>query len=304
MMNLNKILVIGSYNIDLVSTVKKLPKQGETVLGNTFQKGAGGKGSNQAIAAARLGGDVSFIGCIGEDIFGKEAIGRLTSEGININYLQTNKDAATGTAMIMVEESGENQIVVTPGANYYLTPEYIESLDFKKFSWLVIQLEVPFETVKLAVEKARREGVKIILNPAPLLKEIIDILPLIDVITPNETEAELLTGMSIQTVNDAKKASYKLIESGARSVAITLGDKGVLIATSEQGNIKTEYITVDKVNAKDTTGAGDCFNGALVVELAQEKSLRDASSFAVKAASLSVQRKGAADSMPYRYEIN
>lgn len=301
---MNEILILGSYNMDLSTSVTTFPKPGETVRGLGFQKGHGGKGSNQAIAAKRLGGKVSFTGCVGADIFGDEAVKMFEQEGIITQHLRIEEEAATGTAIIMVDESGENQIVVNPGANNQLLPDYIESnLDFKGIEWLLVQLEVPFETVKSAVELATRNAVKVILNPAPISHDILEILPLVDVLTPNETEAEVLTGIPVNTIDDAQKAANWILNKGVKAVAITLGANGVLIATEKFGGYVFEHIPSAKVKPLDTTGAGDCFNGALAVALSEGKSLREAAIFAVKAAARSVQKKGAGDSMPYREEV-
>lgn len=301
----SKILVLGSYNVDLSSSVKKFPKPGETVMGFGFHKGHGGKGSNQAIAASRLGGNISFMGCVGNDIFGQEAISMFCEEDIETSYLQIDKIHATGTAVITVEESGENQIVVNPGANHQLLPNHIDGkINFGEFSWLILQLEVPFESVRRAIELAQEKGVKVILNPAPVFEDVMEILPHVDVITPNETEAEVLTGISIEGLDDVKKAAKWFIEKGTKAVAITMGGNGVYIASMTENGFQGEHIPTTKVNAIDTTGAGDCFNGALGVALSEGKSLKNATEFAVKAAALAVQRRGAGEAMPYRKEIN
>ncbi|MDR6125283.1 ribokinase [Bacillus sp. SLBN-46] len=301
----SKILVLGSYNVDISSSMAKFPQPGETVLGSGFQKGPGGKGSNQAIAAARLGGNVSFMGCIGDDIFGQEAVRLFSDEGIETNYLIVDPTQPTGTAVILVEESGENQIVVTPGANHQLLSEHIDGkIDFKDISWLILQMEVPFESVKRAVECAKAEGVKVIMNPAPVLKEIVELLPSIDVLTPNETEAQVLTGISIETLQDVEKAAKWFLQKGTKAVSMTLGSKGAYIAFMNQNGFVGKHIPSRKVNAIDTTGAGDCFNGALAVALSEGNAFQESVEFAVKAASLSVQRKGAGVSMPFRREID
>lgn len=303
-MNERNILILGSYNIDLSTTVESFPKPGETVIGLGFQKGPGGKGSNQAIAVSRLGGNAAFAGCVGDDVFGKEALEMFEEEGIDIQYLSIDSQMSTGTAVITVDESGENQIVVTPGANYSLLKDYVESnVDFDRIGWLLVQLEVPFATVKRAVELAAEKGVKTILNPAPVSKEIFEILPLVDILTPNETEAEVLTGIPVKSIEGAKKAAKSILNKGAKAVVITLGANGVLVATEDIDGDVYEHIPSIKVNTIDTTGAGDCFNGALAVALSEGKALKEAASFAVKAAAKSVQKKGAGDSMPFRNEL-
>lgn len=301
---MNEILILGSYNMDLSTSVTTFPKPGETVRGLGFKKGHGGKGSNQAIAAKRLGGKVSFAGCVGDDVFGKEAVDMFEEEGIFTQHLRIVHGTATGTAIIMVDESGENQIVVNPGANNQLLPTFIESnLNFNGIEWLLVQLEVPLKTVKRVVEMAVENEVRVILNPAPISNEILEILPLVDVLTPNETEAETLTGIPVKSIEDAKKAASWILNKGVKAVAITLGANGVIIAAEDfEGDI-FEHIPSIKIKPVDTTGAGDCFNGALAVALSEGKSLKEAAIFAVKAAAKSVQKNGAGDSMPYREEI-
>ncbi|WP_078544896.1 ribokinase [Litchfieldia alkalitelluris] len=301
----NRILVIGSYNMDLSFHVTRLPKPGETLIGKSFHKGPGGKGSNQAIAAARLGGEVSFMGCIGDDLFGKEALEMFAVENIDTDYLLVNPEQNTGIASIVVDESAENQIIVTPGANYYLLPEDIENkVDFQEFSWLVIQLEVPFPTVKRAIELAKQSGTKIILNPAPYMEESIEILPFVDLFIPNETEAELVSGVSISNMDDVEHAAKIILEKGAKQVVITLGSRGVYMASTAENQFYGEHLVAQKVKAIDTTGAGDCFVGALAVALSEDKTLRESVRFAISAAGLSVQRMGAGTGMPYREELN
>lgn len=298
-----KILIVGSYNIDLTANVKQFPKPGETVFGSRFLKGIGGKGANQAIAAARAAGSVSFAGRVGQDAFGEEAIENLRREGINTDRLSKDCTTPTGTALILVNELGENQITVVSGANYRLMPEDIGRIDFTEFAWVVVQMELPFKTMKAAVTLGKQAGCKIILNPAPAVSEIRELLPLIDVVTPNQTEAELLSEISVRSEAEAEKAANVLLERGAKHVIITLGRKGSYYAAHTKQGINTHYFPAIPVDAVDTTGAGDCFNGALAAALAEGKEMSDAIEFAIAAASLSVTKVGAGESMPLRMEI-
>jgi ribokinase len=301
-----EILVVGSYNVDMFVSAKKLPSAGQTVKGSNFSKGTGGKGANQAIAAARLGGKVSLAGCVGKDSFGQEAEEILKNEGIDTTHLSFDNDSQTGTALIVVEENtGENQIVVAPGANDKFEAKHIENItDIDRFGLLLVQLEIPFNTVKKAVELAHEKGLQVILNPAPAACEIKEILGMVDIITPNEGEAELLTGVSIQSEEDLKKASEVLLNLGAGTVLITLGSKGVYARSREYMDFADGAIIPSmKVKAVDTTGAGDCFNGALAAAIMDGKALREAVEFASRAAAISVTRRGAGASMPSKEEV-
>jgi ribokinase len=300
-----KILVVGSYNLDISATTSRLPRLGETVIGETLIKGPGGKGANQAIGVARAGGDVTFAGCVGSDRFGADAVETLNQEGVNTDLLKVSEKSPTGTALILVTQAGENQIVVIPGANHDLLPEDIENLPFKSYSWLAIQLEVPIETVKRAVKLAYDAGVKVLLNPAPANQEIKSVLKYVHVISPNESEVEELTGINVRSEEDAQEAAEAFFELGVEEVIITMGGKGVFIASSiNEQWLNGVIIPVEKVDVVDTTGAGDCFNSALATALSEGKNLEDAARFAVKAAGISVTKPGAASSMPYRHEIN
>ncbi|GAB3990783.1 ribokinase [Spirosoma daeguense] len=297
----SQILVVGSSNTDMVVKATKLPAPGETVLGGTFLMNPGGKGANQAVGAARLGGRVTFVAKVGNDIFGQQAVAGFREEGIFTDYVVVDTENPSGVALINVDEAGENSITVAPGANANLQPSETEValLAAKPDTLALIQLEIPLPTVEYVVKQAAERGLRVILNPAPAQALPADLLPHLFLITPNETEAELLTGIRVTDVATAEQAAKKLQELGVTNVVITLGSKGAYVYTDTQ----RELVSVPRVTAVDSTAAGDCFNGALAVALAEEKSLAEAVSFACKAASISVTRMGAQSSMPKRNEI-
>lgn len=285
----------------MIIKIPRLPKPGETILGGTFSMAAGGKGANQAVAAARAGGEVTFVARVGDDMFGKQAREGFVRDAINTRSVFTDPKAASGIALIFVDERGENSIAVASGANAELTPtdvsqakDAITSADI-----LLLQLEVPIPTVEAAVRLATEAGVRIILNPAPAQPLEGKMLSLVSIITPNETEAELLTGIKISDGTSLTTAAERLLEKGVEKVIITLGARGAFLADKHE----ERFIPSFKVNAVDTTAAGDVFNGALAVSLAEEKSLSDAVRFANAAAALSVTRLGAQPSAPFRDEI-
>ncbi len=301
-MNLKKILVVGSSNTDMVIKTHKFPAPGETILGGRFLMNAGGKGANQAVAAARLGGVVAFVGKIGDDIFGKQAVQQLEDEGINVDFVAVDPENPSGVAMITVDRNAENSIVVAPGSNGTLT-----SADFDKATtkldesdFVLMQLEIPIPTVDYIARQAAQKQKKVILNPAPAASLSGELLKNLYLITPNETEAELLTGIKVTDEASALKAAESLHEKGVGAVIITMGAAGAFL--SEGGN--AEMIKAPKVEAVDTTAAGDTFNGALAVALAEGKTLTESIAFANKAASISVTRIGAQSSVPFRKEIS
>lgn len=295
------IYVIGSSNTDMVVKADKLPRPGETVIGGSFFMNAGGKGANQAVAAARLGGRVTFIANVGNDLFGQQAISHFRNEGINIQFVTTDPQLASGVALINVNKHGENSIAVAPGANGNLTFDKVETglNDATASSIMLIQLEIPMHTVEMAIRQCHSKGHRVILNPAPAQKIKKEMLKDLFLLTPNETEAQWLTGIKVTSRKSLEKAAEKLRAWGAANVIITLGAKGAYLHTSE---VK-EIIPAPKVKAVDTTGAGDCFNGALAVALSKGSIMTKAAAFAVKAASLSVTRKGAQASMPFGAEL-
>lgn len=296
-----KILVIGSSNTDMVVRAGRLPRPGETVLGGTFFMNPGGKGANQAVAAARLGGQVAFVCKTGDDLFGSEARRLFREEGIDTSHLLTDPSAPSGVALITVDRQAENCIVVAPGANANLTPDDLRraASAFEQADIVLLQLEIPMETVEQAALTACATGKRVVLNPAPATAIPARLLAALDLITPNETEAEAITGIRIADRRTADEAARRLAATGAKQVVITLGAQGALVYEAGQSRIVEGY----PVRAVDTTAAGDVFNGALVVALAEGKPLAEAARFACKAAAISVTRPGAQGSIPTRAEV-
>lgn len=298
---MNKILVIGSTNIDMIARVKHLPRPGETVGEARFMQSNGGKGANQAVAAARLGGDVAFVSCLGDDTGAAALRQQFAADGINTEALFTAKDTPTGTALIFVSQDGENCIAVAPGANHSLTCEAIDAVADRiaGAEYLLVQLEIPMETVACAIEKAYAAGTRVVLNPAPAMPLADELLRKVYLITPNRTESETLTGIPVHTVQDASKAAGTLLAKGVGNVIVTLGSEGALIRTPAEELL----IPARTVTPVDTTAAGDVFNGALLVALSEGRSLADAVRFAAHSASVSVTRMGAQASIPWRGEL-
>jgi len=298
---MSKILVIGSSNTDMVIKTDKLPAQGETILGGTFLMNPGGKGANQAVAAARLGGKVTFISKTGNDLFGKQTSGLLKKEGIETRYIVKDSEVPSGVALIVVDANGENSIVVAPGSNSNLMPQDIPGDLFTtgKFEILLLQLEIPVMTVEYAALTAAENGIKVILNPAPAQKLHDYLLRHTWLLTPDESEAEVLTGIKVHDEATAEAAATIFQNKGVKNVIITMGAAGAFLKSAEFN----EIVPGNKVQAIDSTAAGDVFNGALAVALAEGKDLRDAVHFANKAASISVTRFGAQASAPFRNEV-
>lgn len=297
-----KILVVGSSNTDMVIKARHLPRPGETIMGGTFFMNPGGKGANQAVAVARLGGQVTFICKTGSDIFGHQSQQLFEEEGINTSYIFSDSEHPSGVALITVDNKAENCIVVASGANANLLPsdlikaeEAIEQADL-----VLLQLEIPMQTVEHVVETAFRMGKKVILNPAPAHPLSSVLLQHLYLITPNETEAEMISGVKITDEASAVEAARALSEMGVQNVIITLGSKGALAYY----NGGVDFVSALKVDAVDTTAAGDVFNGALTVALSEGRSLTDAVRFACKASAISVTRVGAQASAPYRNEVD
>ncbi len=298
---MKRILVIGSSNTDMVIKTEKLPSPGETVLGGTFFMNPGGKGANQAVAAARLGGKVTFVTKVGNDLFGNQTIGVLKKEGIDTRNVVKDEKLPSGVALITVNVSGENNIVVAPGSNGNLLAEDIPANHFTpgSFKILLLQLEIPIMTVEYAALTAAENGIKVILNPAPAQKLHDYLLKHTWLVTPDETEAGILTGIKVHNESSADNAATAFQKKGVKNVIITMGEKGAYVKSEEF----TGMIPGIKVKAVDTTAAGDVFNGALAVALAEGAGMKDAVMFANKAAAISVTRLGAQASAPYRNEI-
>ncbi|MCI1683416.1 MAG: ribokinase [Bacteroides sp.] len=298
----NKIVVIGSTNTDMVIKVDHLPNPGETILGDHFIMNQGGKGANQAVAIARLGGDVTFICKVGNDMFGNKAIEMFRKEGIETTYAGIADQEPSGMALINVDKKGENTIVVASGANNALTPQDIENAKSVIVGGdiLLMQLEIPIETVEFAAKMANKHGAKVILNPAPARSLSNDLLGNLYMIIPNETEAEIFSGVKVVDWESAKAAADIISEKGVEIVIITLGSRGALVKEREN----YYEVPASKVNALDTTAAGDTFCAAVCVAIAEGKTVLDAVKFANKSASVTVTRIGAQTSLPYRNEID
>jgi len=299
---MNRIIVIGSSNTDMVVKSKKIPSPGETILGGDFLMNAGGKGANQAVAAARLGGIVTFVTKTGNDLFGDQAKHLFDIEGIDTRFIIKDLKNPSGIALIMVDENGENCIVVAPGSNASLSAYDISDEVYinDPTDVYLMQLEIPVSTVEFVAEKVSKNGNKVILNPAPARQISEDLFRSLYLITPNEVEAELLTGIKVTDPISAEKAAEKLLAKGVKNVIITLGATGAFLLSGKTSKI----IPVIPVKAVDSTAAGDVFNGALAVAISEGRELEEAVIFANKAASISVTWMGAQASAPYRNEIS
>lgn len=300
-MRTKSIVVVGSSNTDLIIRVPRIPRAGETLLGGEFMTAAGGKGANQAVGAARAGGKVALIARVGTDAFGDRAVTGLRRDGVDVSCVFRDKLAASGVALIFVARDGENSIAVAGGANANLSPADVKKAAgvIRSAALLVAQLETPLATVIAAALVAVKAGVPVILNPAPARALPNRLLKLTSILTPNETEAELLTGIKVIDEAAAARACAKLRARGVRTVILTLGARGAYLADVSGQQLVAGF----KVKAVDSTAAGDIFNGALSVALAERKTLRDAVRFANAAAALSVTRLGAQPSAPTRAEI-
>ena len=298
---MKKIVVIGSTNTDMVISGKKIPVPGETISGGKFLMNPGGKGANQAVAVARLAakrGTCEFIAKVGDDLFGRDSAVRMKKDGIDAKLIVDRKEPS-GTALILVDPKGQNVISVALGANGTLVPKDLAPYrkDIEGAAAVLMQLETPLETVLTAAKWAKAKGVPVILNPAPAAKLPKELYPCLEWITPNETEAELLTGVKVTDAKSASKAVDVFMRRGVAHVAITMGSKGVYC-----GNCRRLY-PAKKVKAVDCVAAGDTFNGAFVVGLVEGKGCKDAIAFAQKAAAISVTRPGAQASVPFRREL-
>jgi ribokinase len=304
-----KIVVVGSSNTDMTVRLPRLPAPGQTVLGSSFATSPGGKGANQAVAARRAGGEVVFITAVGDDDLGKRAIDQFRVQGIDISHARVCEGVSSGVALIFVGDDGENMIGVASGANGELSPEDIDGLPdsvFRAGDVLLAGLEVPIETAARAIERGSRAGMRVILNPAPVptASESITagLLSLVDVLTPNRLEALALAGMRLDASHESdwEECAERLLLSGAHAVVITLGAQGCLVATT----VNKRRIAAPHVEAIDTVGAGDAFNGALAVALGQNRSLEDSAAWATAAAALAVTQGGAQSALPFREAID
>jgi len=296
------VVVVGSYNTDLTIKTGRIPRPGETVIGGIFSRGGGGKGANQAVAAARAGAGVSFVGRVGIDALGKEGIERLTREHIDSRYVIQDPDYPTGVAFIIVDERGENSIVVASGANGRLGPPDVETaLDaIASAGVLLVQLESPMDAVQSAIRLARRNGALVILNPAPAQPLERALLQEVDVLTPNRVEAEMIAQRMIAGEASLRDAAQVILGDGAQHVIITLGQKGVYAASRERMELLPAYA----VQTMDSTGAGDVFSGSLAAFLAGGMTMGEALRMAIAASSLSVTRMGTQAAAPLRSEID
>ena len=296
-----KIIVVGSSNTDMVVKVPHIPAPGETVMGSELLTIQGGKGANQAVSAARAGGDVVFIACVSDDTFGTESIENYKKDGIDTSFIKVKPGMHSGVALINVAEDGENSIAVAPGANSHLLPEDITRAKdvFAGAGAILVQLEIPIETVSAVSRIAEELGIPMILNPAPGAKLPSELLKKVSIITPNETEAALLTGTREVNDDTIPVMAKELYDLGIETVILTLGSRGVFLLNSEFQGMIPGY----RVKAVDTTAAGDVFNGALATALSGNKTVRQAIDFAQRAAAISVTRMGAQPSAPHFDEI-
>ncbi|OME10661.1 ribokinase [Paenibacillus odorifer] len=295
------IVVIGSLNMDMVVRTNRSPDAGETLIGQAFALSPGGKGANQAVAAARLGAEVSMIGRVGKDTFGSEMLEIIRNEGIHIEHISVSEHQATGVASIIIEEDGENRIIVVPGANIELTVQDIQALEavISQTKIIVLQLEMDLAMSEQAIAIAHRKGIPVILNPAParVLKD--EMLAQVSYLTPNETEAGILSGMTVDSAETAEQAARILLQKGVQNVIVTLGSKGALIVNAEGAKAVPGF----PVKAVDTVAAGDSFNGALAQQLVLGKTLEEAVSFANAVGALAVGKEGAIPSLPQLSEV-
>ncbi|KXZ39716.1 ribokinase [Alkalithermobacter thermoalcaliphilus JW-YL-7 = DSM 7308] len=298
---MNSICVVGSLNMDLVINVDNMPKLGQTVIGKNLKKVCGGKGANQAVAIARLGANVNMIGKVGDDDFGQSLINSLKQDKVNTDFVKIRKDIPTGLAFITVNKDADNSIIVSPGANYDLNEEDInDCIDAIKCSNIVVtQLEIPLKTVSYLLKVAKSLGKYTILNPAPATKLSDEIIKNVDLLTPNETELEILSEFQIRNEDDIVLAGRKLLKKGVKELVVTLGEKGSLY----MNNNTIKRFKSFKVKAIDTTAAGDSFTGALAVALSNDNNIDKAIEFASKVGALTVTKCGAQSSLPYLEDV-
>jgi ribokinase len=296
-----KIVVVGSLHMDLTVKAEKIPRIGETVLGKHFKMSPGGKGANQAVAAARLGADVILVGRVGADVFGRELIKNSKESGIDTTYIVEDRETATGVALIMVDEKGNNVIAIASGADLKCCREDIHRAEevIKSSDIVLIQLEIPLPVVEYAIDKAFREEVKVILNPSPAQQLHDELLRKVYVLTPNEREAEVLSGCKVTSVKAAKKVAEKIRERGVENVIVTIGKNGAIMATKDE----TVHVKGIEVDAVDATGAGDAFCGALAVAISSGKELKEAVVYSNCAGALATTKIGAQEALPTTPEL-
>ncbi len=301
---MSKIVIVGSVNMDLVVRAAHMPIPGETILGSDFRTIPGGKGANQAVAAARLGAEVTMVGRIGMDAFGQTLMNNLIAEGIDISNLVTDNRASSGVAMITVDYQGQNSIVVAPGANYHLSPADIQQAfsRIKEVDIVILQLEIPLDCVETAAMLSHERGSRTILNPAPAQQLSTNLLNWIDVLIPNESETGLLTGLPVDEISQVETAGQRLLNQGAHCAVITLGSRGVFVMPGM--NQPGIHLPAHKVEVIDTTAAGDAFVAGLAVGLGEHFPLMEAIKLGNAAGALSVTRLGAQPSLPTRSEVN
>lgn len=298
---MGRVVVVGSLNMDLIVSSPRIPVVGETILGNVFRTAPGGKGANQAVAAARLGAQVGMVGCLGVDSFAADLQDSLEESGVDLTHVRRDLQTSSGVALITVDEAGQNSIVVVPGANYALNAQDVQNAEalFKGAQVLLLQLEIPLDAVQRAAELARAHGVKVVLNPAPARPLPAELLEKVDLLVPNETESELLTEMPVKSQADASAAARKLQEMGAAAVILTLGEKGALLADKDGERLFPAF----PVKAVDTTAAGDAFLGGLAAALSEGKMLDEAVRWGNAAGALAATRMGAQPSLPQRADL-
>ena len=299
---MKKIIVIGSSNIDMMVKTSHLPAPGVTILGGEFFMNQGGKGANQAVAVKRLGGNLIFVAKLGNDILGQQSVDYFKKEGIDTKYITLDENSASGVALISVDDHAENSIVVASGANMLLNEQDVDKVveEMCEGDILLMQLEIPIQTVEYAARKAFEKGVKVVLNPAPARNLPKELLRYLFMITPNRIEAEMLTGIKIVNDADAERVAKGISAMGVQNIIVTLGSKGCLVREGD-----TSYcVDAFKVEPVDTTAAGDTFNGALCVGLAEGMNLRQSAVMASKASSVAVTRMGAQSSIPHRKELD
>lgn len=300
---MKKIVVLGSLNMDFVIRVKEMPQVGETILGESVCLVPGGKGANQAYAAGKLGGMVTMLGAVGGDVYGEQLCRNLRSVGVNTKGVGMLENVPTGQAFVSVYDSGDNSIIVIPGANGELNRDIVEREMWciDECDYIIMQMEIPLEVIRYVKEIAIRKGKKVVLDPAPAIVGLEDeFWKGISILKPNETELEILTGKKLDTLEEIKAAAGSLVKKGVETVVVTLGEKGCVMVNSE----KEEYFPLHKVDVKDTTAAGDSFIAAFVVALCEGNPYEEAVAFAQRVSSVVVTRQGAQTSIPWRSEMD